>query len=62
MGKSLAAEFAVARAVFEEADDALGVPLSKMCFEGPEDALRLTENTQPALLTSRKKPCTDFPS
>jgi [acyl-carrier-protein] S-malonyltransferase len=51
MGKGLAAHYAVARAIFEEADDALGLSLSKMCFEGPEDALKLTENTQPALLT-----------
>jgi [acyl-carrier-protein] S-malonyltransferase len=51
MGKSLAAQYAVARAVFEEADDTLGFPLSVLCFEGPEDALKLTENTQPALLT-----------
>jgi len=50
MGKSLAAQYAVARGVFEEADDALGFALSMLCFEGPEDALKLTENTQPALL------------
>src|SRR5215467_1540686 len=50
MGKSLAAQYAVARGVFEEADDALGFALSRICFEGPEEALRLTENTQPALL------------
>jgi [acyl-carrier-protein] S-malonyltransferase len=51
MGKSLAARYTVASAVFEEADDALGMALSTMCFEGPEEALKLTENTQPALLT-----------
>lgn len=51
MGKSLADSYAAARAVFEEADEALGFPISKLCFEGPEDALKLTENTQPALLT-----------
>jgi [acyl-carrier-protein] S-malonyltransferase len=51
MGKSLAAQFAAARAVFDEADDALGFALSTLCFDGPEDALKLTENTQPALLT-----------
>jgi len=51
MGKALAETFAVARRVFEEADDALGFPISRLCFEGPEDRLRLTENTQPALLT-----------
>jgi [acyl-carrier-protein] S-malonyltransferase len=51
MGKNLAAEYAVARAIFEQADAALGFPLSALCFEGPEEALKLTENTQPALLT-----------
>jgi [acyl-carrier-protein] S-malonyltransferase len=50
MGKALAERYGVARAVFEEADDALGMALSTLCFEGPEDALKLTENTQPALL------------
>ena len=51
MGKSLADLFPIARAQFEEADRALGTPLSQLCFAGPEDALKLTENTQPALLT-----------
>jgi [acyl-carrier-protein] S-malonyltransferase len=51
MGKSLADQFAVAREAFEEADHALGFPLSQLCFEGPAEALQLTENTQPALLT-----------
>jgi [acyl-carrier-protein] S-malonyltransferase len=51
MGKALAESFGVARRVFEEADEALGFPLSRLCFEGPEDQLKLTENTQPALLT-----------
>jgi [acyl-carrier-protein] S-malonyltransferase len=51
MGRTLAAEFAEARAIFEEADATLGFPLSRLCFEGPEDQLRLTENTQPAILT-----------
>ncbi|HUE02259.1 MAG TPA: ACP S-malonyltransferase [Bryobacteraceae bacterium] len=51
MGKELSAQYRVARDVFGEADDALGFPLSAMCFEGPDDALKLTENTQPALLT-----------
>jgi [acyl-carrier-protein] S-malonyltransferase len=50
MGKALADTYAAARRVFEEADDALGFPISRLCFEGPEDQLRLTENTQPALL------------
>jgi len=51
MGKSLFDSFEVSRRVFEEADDALGVSLSRLCFEGPEDELKLTWNTQPALLT-----------
>jgi [acyl-carrier-protein] S-malonyltransferase len=51
MGKGLADAFPEARKVFEEADDALGFAISKICFEGPEDLLKLTENTQPALLT-----------
>jgi [acyl-carrier-protein] S-malonyltransferase len=50
MGKLLAENFAVARAVFDEADAALGFSLSQLCFEGPEEALKLTDNTQPALL------------
>lgn len=50
MGKSLAANSEAARQAFEQADDALGFSLSKLCFEGPEENLRLTENTQPALL------------
>jgi len=51
MGKSLAEQFDVARHVFDEADNALGFALSKLCFEGPAESLQLTENTQPALLT-----------
>jgi [acyl-carrier-protein] S-malonyltransferase len=51
MGRDLYDHFPAARAVFEEADQALGFSLSKLCFEGPEDDLRLTENTQPAILT-----------
>jgi [acyl-carrier-protein] S-malonyltransferase len=51
MGKNLAENHAVARNVFEEADDALGFSLSKLCFEGPDADLKLTENTQPAILT-----------
>src|SRR5258708_35370170 len=50
MGKSLVDHFAPAREVFEEADRALGFSLSTLCFEGPAEALQLTENTQPALL------------
>jgi len=52
MGKDLAERFPVARQTFEEADEALGKKLSQLCFEGPEDQLRLTENTQPAILTA----------
>ena len=51
MGKDLAERFPVACQTFEEADEALGKKLSQLCFEGPEDQLRLTENTQPAILT-----------
>jgi [acyl-carrier-protein] S-malonyltransferase len=51
MGKTLADSFPQAARVFQEADEALGFPLSSLCFEGPDDQLRLTENTQPALLT-----------
>jgi [acyl-carrier-protein] S-malonyltransferase len=51
MGKDLAARYPVAKQAFEEADEALGTKLSQLCFEGPEDQLRLTENTQPAILT-----------
>src|SRR5450432_3245275 len=52
MGKDLADKYSAARQTFEEADDALGVKISQLCFEGPEDQLRLTENTQPAILTA----------
>src|SRR5579864_8657313 len=52
MGKELAEHHAVARQTFEEADDALGYKLSQVCFEGPEEQLRLTEITQPAILTA----------
>ncbi len=51
MGRELQENFPAARAVFEEADDALGFSISKLCFEGPEEQLKLTENTQPAILT-----------
>src|SRR5579872_2627902 len=51
MGKDLADKFPIARQTFEEADEALGKKLSQLCYEGPEDQLRLTENTQPAILT-----------
>jgi [acyl-carrier-protein] S-malonyltransferase len=51
MGKALADTYPAARRVFEEADEALGFAISQLCFAGPEDQLKLTENTQPALLT-----------
>jgi [acyl-carrier-protein] S-malonyltransferase len=50
MGRELAARFPIAAETFAEADDALGFPLSKVIFEGPDEDLRLTENTQPAIL------------
>ena len=52
MGKELAEQYPVARQTFEEADEALGYKLSQLCFEGPEEKLRLTEITQPAILTA----------
>jgi [acyl-carrier-protein] S-malonyltransferase len=51
MGKDLADNFAAARRVFEEADEALGFSISEMCFSGTAEELQLTENTQPAILT-----------
>jgi [acyl-carrier-protein] S-malonyltransferase len=51
MGKEMSEKYPAARAVFEEADKALGFSISKMCFEGSEDDLKLTANTQPAILT-----------
>jgi len=52
MGRDLADSFPVARRVFEEADDRLGLALSRLCFEGPEDALVMTEHAQPAILAA----------
>jgi [acyl-carrier-protein] S-malonyltransferase len=52
MGKALADVFPVCRDTFAEADAALGEPLSRLCFDGPEDRLMLTENTQPAILAT----------
>jgi [acyl-carrier-protein] S-malonyltransferase len=52
MGRALADAFPVARQTFAEADEALGEPLSRLIWDGPEDALMLTENTQPAILTT----------
>lgn len=51
MGRELAERFPVAAQTFAETDDALGFSLSRLCFEGPEEDLRLTENTQPAIMT-----------
>lgn len=51
MGRDLAEKFPVAKRTFEEADDALGLSISKLCFEGPEDQLKLTEFQQPAICT-----------
>ena len=51
MGKELAALYPVARHTFQEADEGLGFAISKLCFEGPDEQLKLTENTQPAILT-----------
>ena len=51
MGKELAEKYPAAQAVFDEADKALGFSISKMCFEGSEEELKLTANTQPAILT-----------
>ena len=51
MGRDLYNNHPAARAVFDEADEALGFPLSRLCFEGPEDKLRLTAFTQPAIVT-----------
>lgn len=52
MGKDLADNFSAARLVFEEANDALGEDLTALCFNGPEEDLKLTANTQPAILTA----------
>jgi [acyl-carrier-protein] S-malonyltransferase len=51
MGKEFFENFREAREVFQEADDVLHLPISSLCFQGPEEALKLTENTQPAVLT-----------
>ena len=51
MGRDFYDNFPTARRVFDEADAALGFPISKLCFDGPEEQLKLTENTQPAILT-----------
>src|SRR5215475_12206569 len=51
MGRDLSEKFSIAKQTFEEADEALGFSLSKLCFEGPEEQLKLTEFTQPAIFT-----------
>src|SRR3979490_592672 len=51
MGKELSANYPAARLTFEQADEALGYKLSQLCFEGPEEKLKLTEIPQPAILT-----------
>src|SRR6202521_5335341 len=58
MGKSLAEAYPEAARVFEAADAALGFPISKLCFEGPEEELKRTEITQPALVTVSTAACT----
>ena len=57
MGKDLAESFPIARALFDEADAAFGGALARLCFEGPDDQLMLTENTQPAILTMSTAAC-----
>jgi [acyl-carrier-protein] S-malonyltransferase len=57
MGKSLADNFPEARRVFEAADEAVGFSLSRLCFEGPEEELKLTENQQPALVAVSAAAC-----
>lgn len=52
MGREISGKFPVARHAFEESDVALDFPISRLCFEGPEEDLKLTENTQPAILTA----------
>jgi len=57
MGRALAEQFPVCRETFQEADDALSESLSRLCFEGPEDRLQLTENTQPSILAVSVAAC-----
>ena len=57
MGKALHDSFEAARAVFAEADAVLGFPLSQLCFQGPDEQLKLTENTQPAILAVSTAAC-----
>jgi [acyl-carrier-protein] S-malonyltransferase len=60
MGRSLYEASPAARAIFDEADSVLGFPLSRLCFEGPEEELKLTQNTQPAILTHSIAALTDL--
>ncbi|NTV80550.1 MAG: acyltransferase domain-containing protein, partial [Candidatus Aminicenantes bacterium] len=60
MGKALTERSAGARELFGRADEVLGFPLSKLCFEGPEEELRLTRNTQPALLVVSTAACREL--
>ena len=57
MGKELAGKYPIAQRTFAEADEALGYKLSQLCFEGPEEKLRMTEITQPAILTVSVAAC-----
>ena len=57
MGKALAEAFPICRQTFEEADDALGESLNRLCFDGPESQLLLTEYTQPAILAVSVAAC-----
>ena len=57
MGKEFADKFPIVRQVFEEADDALGQKISRLCYDGPAEELQLTENTQPAILATSVAVC-----
>src|SRR5439155_21778833 len=61
MGKELAEKYAAAKSVFDEADTALGSSISTLCFEGTEDELKLTANTQPAILSCSVAPAPVLP-
>src|SRR3954470_23897450 len=52
MGREISQKYPTAQAAFDEANAALDFPISRLCFEGPEEDLKLTENTQPAILTT----------
>ncbi|HZG82272.1 MAG TPA: ACP S-malonyltransferase, partial [Brevibacillus sp.] len=52
MGQALSEQSEAARSIFQQADEALGFSLSGLCFQGPEEELKLTANTQPAILTA----------